>query len=95
MLPKPEKIKAYLKTVNYSTDKYTVAEYLRYVHERFEFPLPPKDIWFDACKGFGWYIYIKDTNIDYKEKDAMGKSRNFYPEHILAREFFKELFENK
>ena len=92
MKPNIEKIKEYLKKVESSKNKFTIAEYFKYVNERFDISTPPKYEMLKACRDIGMSIYLNNTEIDYTVKDKDGCLKNIYPEHILAKEFFKELF---
>lgn len=92
---KIEIIKEYLKVVESYHNKYTIAEYLKYINERFDIDMPPKFEMFKICKDIGYAIYLRHPEIDFNIKDKNGCFKNYYPEHILAKELFKEILNQK
>lgn len=90
MKSQEEKIITYLKTVKKSKEKYSIIDFFYLMNEKFGIELPPKHNRLDICREIGMSIYRQGLET-YESIDSEDIHSNIYPEHILAKEFFKEL----
>ena len=89
MKTKEERIKEYLQTVDSSKEMYTIIDFLYLMKEKSYIELPPKHLRLTVCRDIGRVIDKLGLE-KYESVDSEGFHTNIYPEHVIAKVFFKE-----